>query len=397
MAPPPTQQGKFKPRKPATKKVNPGASAATAPAATPTVVAAAAAAAAAAADPGRGDGRGGRGRGRDGRGRGRGRGPAPQGKVFFTATPRPATSSSTRRSASASASASSPVAGGSLVDGNRAKAKQASDQDPSEEVVGQLDNAIGSSKAKRSGEQAGSILDTMDYEDQNESEMQGRGGRNNLFEGITYDSDSSQEEERKSRKSKHSTIMPSELPFPIELLPLGIGSNERPVMYECQDMTETQVSHSPLILVQEKPKTATSPFVDTKHKKDIELERNSWFLVQFPTRLPPLQQNTPDAPITQGEGEEEETETAAKGIPIPTVAEVATPPVVVNSFDNSLWNAVPGRLGKLVVYKSGKTVLVLEGPDGSQKVGSNAILFATNHSNGTLTSFSLCVDTNECH
>ena len=44
---------------------------------------------------------------------------------------------------------------------------------------------------------------------------------------------------------------------------------------------------------------------------------------------------------------------------------MSTAPLNSQCFDNTLASAIPGRLGKLVVYKSGKTVLFLPGPDGS--------------------------------
>lgn len=47
---------------------------------------------------------------------------------------------------------------------------------------------------------------------------------------------------------------------------------------------------------------------------------------------------------------------------------VATQSLQTSGFDNSLSGAVPGRLGKIKVYESGKTVLVFEGPDGQPAV-----------------------------
>ena len=76
------------------------------------------------------------------------------------------------------------------------------DADPTEEVVGQLDNAIGSSGTKGSGDTGKkSILDSMDYEDQEDPQL-GGGGRGALLEGAFYDSDSSKEEEENKRKRR---------------------------------------------------------------------------------------------------------------------------------------------------------------------------------------------------
>jgi hypothetical protein len=376
MAPPPSQKGKFKPRKPVKKIAKPGAAAA---AIQPTEAPSSAAAAAynptndrggrggrgRGADEGRGgrgrgadEGRGGRGRGRDGGrggrgGRGRGRSPLPQGKVFFTAAAKQETGASKKRVSAATR-------------------MQNRDVDPSEEVVGQLDSAIGTSNGK--GSEKKSVLDSMnDYEemDQYAQPEPGRGGKGITLEGVFYDSDSSEEEERNKRRVRHTTVKPVELPFPVVELPLGVGAKGRPVMY---DLPQTKpISSDPSL---EKNDVASesdvSPFVDLIQKESLEWEQDSWFLVQLPTRLPPLQQqNVPAGPAPGSETDEPpSTEEVTSAGPIVNpdlmISEVVTPPVGLTSFDNALVNAVPGRLGKLVVYKSGKTVLVMEGPDGNK-------------------------------
>ena len=186
-----------------------------------------------------------------------------------------------------------------------------------------------------------------------------------------------------------SSIQPLELPFPIDRsLPLGVGTTERKAMYDIQDEMKSASGHNttafgmiPLIH-QNEPEPAVSPFVslDSPNEGYLDQEQDSWFLVQLPTRLPPLKQNAvadradivPSAAGVDGIIDVDNPNAnnlAADGTPIEgAIAEVITPPVVANSFDNSLVNAAPGRLGKILVYKSGKTVLVMDGPDGTGKV-----------------------------
>jgi hypothetical protein len=349
MPPPPSQKGKFKPRKPVKKITKPGAATAIQPSETPS------SAAAVAATPNDRGGRGGRGRGADGGrggrgGRGRGRTPLPQGKVFFTAGAKQQTGASKKRVSAATR-------------------MQSREVDPTEEVVGELDAAIGTSTGKQSEGGKKSILDSMDYEemDQYAEPQPGRGGKGSALDGVFYDSDSSEEEERNKSRVRQTTVKPVELPFPAVELPLGVGAKGRPVMYDIPQTKaqSTDPSHQNDI---ENPKSGLSPFVDPKQEEALEWEQDSWFLVQLPTRLPPLQQNVPEGPAPGSENAEPTTEevTSVEANPMQKISEVVTPPVVSTSFDNALVNAVPGRLGKLVVYKSGKTVLVMEGPDGTK-------------------------------
>lgn len=48
--------------------------------------------------------------------------------------------------------------------------------------------------------------------------------------------------------------------------------------------------------------------------------------------------------------------------------DVSTPSIDLHAFDNVLTTAEPGRLGKIRVHRSGKTVLVLEADDGQPMV-----------------------------
>jgi hypothetical protein len=100
--------------------------------------------------------------------------------------------------------------------------------------------------------------------------------------------------------------------------------------------------------------------------------------MQLPTRLPPLKPNAPHAPLfsTDGDDETKEEATASNEVnPMASISEVVTQPVVATNFDNTLSHTAAGKLGKIVVYKSGKTVLVMEGPEGS-KVSLNSGIFS---------------------
>ena len=348
MPPPPSQKGKFKPRKRPPKKINaPRAPAPASDTASTTTVAFA---------PSTFVSRGDRGRDEKGRGKGRGRGrsPVPSGKVFFTGSDKKAAALSTKKKVV-------PVS-----------VEETEESEVQEEIVGQLEMAIGSSKTKGVTVKRG-ILENIDYDDQDgQPQLDSVGGGNAIaIEGATYDSDSSQEEERIRRKPTQSSIKPMELPIPTETLPLGIGERERPISYESPQTKLDLAESDPSAKKTNKDMGSfASPFVDSQEKKNLLWEQDSWFLVQFPTRLPPLKQKS-DASFEKAEEDVEakaETVTSGDPIPVPSISEVVTQPVLANSFDNTLLTTAPGRIGKMVVYKSGKTVLVMEGPTGSRKV-----------------------------
>lgn len=313
------------------------------------------------------DREGGRG-GRGGRGRGRGRAPIPSGRVFFTGSEKPASASAKKRSPAGSSSASS----------GKTKNK---DSETTEEVVGQLDTAIGTSKDKKSaGEKSANKSSTtannsgVDYFEETPTETVAKVSF--VLEGFMYDSDSSREEERANNSAtKHSLIPPLELPFPSQPLPLGVGSTERPVAYEKVMQSDSKNNeHLLASLNHDLSEASVSPFVDGREADQQSSEQNSWFLVQLPTRLPPLQPLTADGPIpvpTYSAEDPTDGTTTAAGDPHSQISEVVTPPLAANSHDNVLTNTASGRIGKIIVYKSGKTVLKMEGPDGSNPVFLN--------------------------
>ena len=406
---PPQQAGKFKPRKPV-KKIRVGAASANtntsggdAPA--PTTVRSSSASRGAGGRGGR-SGRGG-GRGREGGGRGGGRGgrgiPVQQGQAFFVAAPAPSkqgsggTKSSTTKDAAnrtaaavarrlQASAAGRGAGGGGLPPGG--------DSGPQEEIVGMMDEAIGTAvpdgaKSSRAGsgrfsssneapnEQLGSNAKTLKFVDDET--------------GYTYDSDSSQEERNRKKKNRGfpspSVTMPEQeplqLPFPPSQKPIGIGShravssNTIPALDSMQtdDDLASPSSHPsmPLSSITHDP-SVPSPFADVNQHSAYEFEKDSWFLVQLPTRLPPLRSSMveQDGPPEPGDDDgttlpthADQTTTLQETAKIDT-AEVATPPVRVECFDNAMTSAIPGRMGKIRVHQSGKTVLVLTATDGSE-------------------------------
>jgi hypothetical protein len=189
---PPSQKGKFKPRKPA-KKIHVGvAEAATVvpdPAPSSAVQRAASVSAAQAATAG--TGRGGRGQGREGgRGTGRGRAPVPQGQVFFTATTQAAKKTRSAGSTGANNKAKAATDNKSLL-------VQCKDTEAYKEVVGTLDKAIGSEVGKAEKKSVLESYDDSDYLGQGKYYEKGQEGGASQYlpeDGFTYDSDSSLEE-----------------------------------------------------------------------------------------------------------------------------------------------------------------------------------------------------------
>ena len=111
--------------------------------------------------------------------------------------------------------------------------------------------------------------------------------------------------------------------------------------------------------------------------EDAQDDGNSsdWFLVQLPTRLPPMQaQNGKDvidgrnsqSRAAQLHGNESDDDDENSSIKKP----VALPNVLDSHFDNVLLHPQlqGGKLGKLMVYQSGKTVLRLQQDDDDHYV-----------------------------
>lgn len=324
--PPPSQAGKFKPRKPAKRVSIPSTSSASGAQSTPR-----------SASDGREGGRG-RGRGRGGRGRGRGRMPVPKGQVFFTGNTAPtaAGKANSNKKTSVTASVSGPSGSGAKKETSRLTIKMEGKHEASDEViVGELDEGIGASVGE--GEKKKSVLEQENRGPSKFIDEAASAPDPSLSIAETYGSDSSDDERsiiKKQRKGKLSVanayIQPSQLPFPAAPVPVGVGMvKHRPSFYEEADSDALKKS---------------SPFVDPRNREAKEKEKDSWFLFQLPTRLP-LESVTPPDAVSSEE--------------IPTLvgpSQVSTPHILPNSFDN-IMSSSSGHMGKIKVYKSGKTVL----------------------------------------
>ncbi len=356
---PPTQAGRFKPRKPA-KRAAPTAIAT--PIAIPSAAAAAAAVAAlqATASTDRG---GGRGAGRGGRGRGgRGAPVIPQGQVFFTGTDKPA-ASSTRTSATAVAAASSKRKGkaaGMIVSSTTGGAKEVKSValEVQEEVLNIDDEGIDAlpdpapRSSKLSSASTRQSNTSNNHESSNESQRAGGVASHDAPSDVLayyYDSDSDEDDEPMPDYRNDSQLQP----FLIDSARSDhITSNQAPHMSTSDENAHVQ-KVSPL-LVQSEADATGHPLIND----------NSFFLVQLPTRLPPIISATrpdevPKAPISGMDIGDED--------PVP----VSTPAVEVGSFDNQLTDAQPGRMGKIRVYQSGRTVFVWESTPGQAVVEMN--------------------------
>ena len=355
MSGPPSQAGRFKPRKPA-KKIRVGAStpaAAAAAAAEPAPAASARSSSRSSSSPGRG--RGGRGRGRGGRA------PTPHGAVFFTGNAPPTVAA--KKNSSTTTSLSSTTSRGTK--GTQSKAKNVIKKETTEEiVVGQLDVGIGGSELVEPHQEEETEKKAIRREKSEESETTRKTSK---FEPLvdTYDSDSS-EEMYTAESQANVTLPPTELPFPVASLPVGIGGgHERPIMYSCQEPQESRREQNEPILVElQKDDPLVSPFVDWKDAKLRQEERDSLFLIQFPTRIPAIQSTGVPIPDPIKSEEPSLTPDNAQSMPM----DVTTPSTNTNNFDNALSRAPAGRLGKFVVYKSGKTELVMGGVNGASEV-----------------------------
>ena len=61
-----------------------------------------------------------------------------------------------------------------------------------------------------------------------------------LEEWLMYDSDSSEKEQCSANRFPDMSLPPTELPFPVSSLPIGIGGHERSVLYDCLKPEESK-------------------------------------------------------------------------------------------------------------------------------------------------------------
>jgi hypothetical protein len=231
----------------------------------------------------------------------------PRGQVFFTGQtdPKQSTAGARKRAATpAGAVSSSSTTTASVRPGGN------------EEIVGTLDQGVGTNLPKSSKSK---ILTKSDENDFFEDEAVPTTKLGKVAAVYYSDSDSSAEGRRTTRITK---------------------------------AREDKDASQPLTLPFPDPKHATPASYFGQDRKDENL--NEWFLMQLPTRLLPLAKQDDVVDVTDGK-EEAEVE-VIDGV---ETAPVSTKPIVNDAFDNILAKAPPGRIGKLRVYKSGRTELIL--------------------------------------
>eukprot|EP00977_Amphora_coffeiformis_P015269 scaffold4484_cov170-Amphora_coffeaeformis.AAC.9 len=314
-------------------------------------------------------GRGG-GRGRGGRGGRGGRHVIQQGQAFFTANIPPSSSGGAKGSAGGKSGGGSGVAAsvarriqGAAGEGGRAGSGgsllRRNQNESQEEIVGMLDEAIGG--AVPEGVKSTPKLLSGNRDESGNSKY---GGTNNETEeaatpppasAFEYDSDSDLEIHTPVHVQGITmpTKNPLTLPFPKAKFPPGVGASIQ--------LEQTQPSTGEPQQDMAAISAPLSPFASLADIDDLEEENNSWFLLQMPTRLPALH----GAQLGEGGNNNTggSTNETAKQL---ATSDVATVPLRNDCFDNSLVKAASGRIGKFVVYESGKTVLVLNGQDGRE-------------------------------
>ena len=335
---PPTQAGKFKPRKPA-KPITVGAAAA------PGVPIAVPSSSTAASDyanrtskrPGRGAGRG------RGGGRGAGFPPQQQGQVFFTGNNKP--DAHKRGSASSVASKSTAAQGGAAGARGSAFSKigpRAGTTDVQEEVVGFMEEGVGSSRATAVAVErlSGRKYDDSGPTNNSASTSNPREKTGSAMDRYVYDSDSSDDE---SRSVQSKFLQPIQLPIP------------NSTMHPSQALATTESSNKVLPIHVSSTLSMTSskldevaPFASPDDTLAVQKEMDSFFLCQLPTRLVPFHVTNDkldrDNVASEAPIEQQQAEVSTPQIAIPAIHE--------DSFDNVLSRAEPGRLGKLIVLKT---------------------------------------------
>lgn len=229
----------------------------------------------------------------------------PRGQVFFTgqADSKEAGKPGARKRSAAPAAGAGGGSTPSTRPGNN------------EEIVGTLDQGVGADRPKTSSKNKVSTnkRDENDFFEEDE-----RAPTTKIKASTHYysDSDSSADEESNAMPTKccsdeNEAAQPMSLPFP-----------------------------------QQAEVTPKSFFGQ-------EVGDNGWFLMQLPTRL---LQFTKEEVEDVTDGKDDAEVEVLSGV---ETAPVSVKPVASGIFDNVLSKAPPGKFGKLRVYKSGRTELVL--------------------------------------
>ena len=404
---PPTQAGRFKPRKPAARGAsvkapttsNTGRDESSGRGASGNSTGPAAG-----RGRGRDGGRGGRAAGRDGRGRGRGRGrfADPKGQVFFTGSATASDGAAKKGTAKSVTTMEStmnedvvfmPGMGASAAHrgskessrvGNTTQERMAASAlarsgEGEEVIVGEMEEGagIGDGKKRRGKlEGSGNDMGPSMFENEEEDKVELSAAE------YTYDSDSSADGDVKraadQTRARSHILQPQRLPFPPPRKP---GTDELEILYKSQ-MPQTRAGKkekSGEIMKKDPP--LRSPFLNLKEATADQRkeEQFSWMVFKLPTRLPRLAPHctlSGRAMKNEVEMDIDPIDLSLSGIepgdaPMPAaVPSSSTRPLqdsvsntVATGYDDTLKDAAAGRYGKIVVHKSGKAYLVVGGAD----------------------------------
>lgn len=366
--PPPSQAGKFKPRKPPPKKPSAGSSVVITPGISSSSNAAPSTSGATGSPTNKestgsnSSGRGGRGgsgnaRGRGGRGRG-GRMPIPQGRVFFTGIE--AQQQQQQKS-------SGPTKAG-VLGSNSSKSKEGE-----EIIVGEISgDGVGAAAIARAaaggGSDGGRFYDDDRWSGPYDNET--ATSANLPPTAYTYESSSDDEPDEILKKLPQSkNRFPTNMPISI-CPPNATGTTTTTTKMSTQ--VEEDVTSQLDKLHQEQDPPMTSPFVEG----NLSPMSSPWILFKFPTRLPRIhprctistkqesdEQPRPDALVSSSSIPDEATSQDEMMMLEDDNTKFLSNLSSVTSYDNTLKDISAGHYGKLLVYKSGKTVLVLGSPD----------------------------------
>ena len=215
-----------------------------------------------------------------------------------------------------------------------------------------------------------------------------------VFHGdaYEYDSDSSIEEEKQQQGRNNDDdgrpfrMAPMRLPFPV--------APHQQSMYDCQamieneekkssedaDMTTSTSSHQQQSSSKLSDPVLESPFIDVNSASDEmkQLESNSWFLMKFPTRLPHVdvtgrstssssgsKRSSANVKKEMSEGGHDGPDMIGSSIDMNDIM-LSSSGSTARGYDDTLKDMPPGKYGRIIVRKSGKTELVIGGGDSGE-------------------------------
>lgn len=181
-----------------------------------------------------------------------------------------------------------------------------------------------------------------------------------------YNSDDSSDDEDKAdinNTNPGKGLYPRQLPIS---LPKPIHSSDSILpMYACQlnksgDDNQQSLSSSNI----DPPYYA--PFLPSSTSRDEKFKESKfWMLFKFPTRIPPLDTDSSlqGRKMKSNVNAEEEVENGTPDTALFAGSDERAPST---QYDDAMKDIAPGRYGKIVIYKSGKAVLVIGENEGSQ-------------------------------